>query len=207
MFASDRLVRSDEGVLWQLWNTGSVPFPSEVIVLRLQIHVNADAVLQLINPAPRMTIVNALLRPFEVVTAYEELSSNAAGDDDDVERQASPHVPELWELPDTSILFRRYMDAGRMINVYDWYESFAVALDDQKREHVQQQAKGGRKGRGRHKGKTKQKELSAEEEEEWQTEVHARFIRALHELDFMGFIKHTGRKADHVMRTIYDIPD
>jgi origin recognition complex subunit 3 len=30
--------------------------------------------------------------------------------------------------------------------------------------------------------------------------VQARFARAISELQFLGFIKHTGRKADHVAR-------
>ena len=50
-------------------------------------------------------------------------------------------------------------------------------------------------------------EVDEEEEERWRVEVQARFVRALHELDYMGFVKHTGRKPDHVIRTIYDVPD
>jgi len=42
--------------------------------------------------------------------------------------------------------------------------------------------------------------------ENWRLEVQARFIRALHELDYVGFIKHTGRKRDHVLRTVLDAP-
>ena len=49
--------------------------------------------------------------------------------------------------------------------------------------------------------------MDEEEEEQWKNEVQARFMRALHELDYMGFVKHTGRKPDHVIRTIYDVPD
>ena len=49
--------------------------------------------------------------------------------------------------------------------------------------------------------------MDEEEEEQWKVEVQARFMRALHELDFMGFVRHTGRKPDHVIRTIYDVPD
>ena len=48
-------------------------------------------------------------------------------------------------------------------------------------------------------------EESEEEIEKWRLEVRARFIRALHELDYIGLIKHTGRKADHVMRTVFDV--
>jgi origin recognition complex subunit 3 len=46
-----------------------------------------------------------------------------------------------------------------------------------------------------------------EEGEEWKLEVQARFIRALHELDYLGFVKHTGRKRDHVLRTVFEVGD
>jgi len=46
-----------------------------------------------------------------------------------------------------------------------------------------------------------------EEAEAWNLEVQARFIRALHELDHMGFVKQTGRKADHVVRAAFDVID
>ena len=129
---------------------------------------------------------------------------------------------ETWDYPDTSILFRLYMEAGRMVNVYDWYQAFAQVLDVQRREGARQPngSKSPRKGKGQANGKSKGKgkakaekevvaleDMPEEEREEWDTEVHARFICALHELDFMGFVKHTGRKADHVVRTVYDIPD
>jgi origin recognition complex subunit 3 len=55
------------------------------------------------------------------------------------------------------------------------------------------------------KGKGKEKE--DEEGEEWKLEVQARFIRALHELDYLEFAKHTGRKRDHVMRTLFEVGD
>jgi origin recognition complex subunit 3 len=97
----------------------------------------------------------------------------------------------IWKLPDASILFRRYLEAGRMINVYDWYESFSQVIESQ-RSHL---AAGESDGQ------------MIEDEEEWKMHVQARFVRALHTLDFIGFIKHTGRKADHVMRTVYDLPE
>lgn len=171
--------------------------------------------------------------------------------------------------PDTCILFQRYLESGRMLNVYDWFESFSSALTVQRkrsrkqaREEERKAQKGtpgrvrnarraqkGRKrasrgnvpsspskrGRGRGRGlrataATKRKldaaasssdsesdsgeenkSESDEEDEEakelWTTEVHARFIRAVQELDFMGFIKHTRRKADHVHKTVYDMPE
>lgn len=124
-----------------------------------------------------------------------------------------------------------------MINVYDWYESFAVALETQRREqrkalrlqntngvngvsHTPQTPRTPRTPKRGRKGKEKaveevvedvvedvEEEMDEDELEDWRIEVQARFMRAYHDLDFMGFIKHTGRKADHVIKTIYDLPD
>lgn len=117
----------------------------------------------------------------------------------------------LWELPDTSILFRRYLDAGRMINVHDWYESFGQALDTQReqaKERAEEQMKEKSKGKGKEKRKASTVANEGEvDEEAWRVQVQARFMRALHELDYLGFIKHTGRKADHIMKTVFDLPE
>ena len=111
-----------------------------------------------------------------------------------------------------------------MINVYDWFESFGVVLESQRR-HARKRADARsvmvvttpQKGKGKGKGKQKQVEEDVEEEEDedeededeekWKMEVQARFMRSLHELDYLGFIKHTGRKADHVLRTVFDVAD
>lgn len=82
-----------------------------------------------------------------------------------------------------------------MINVYDWYESFSQVIESQ-RSHLAP-VDGGQSNGHR----------DEEKEEEWKMHVQARFVRALHTLDFVGLVKHTGRKADHVMRTVYDIPE
>jgi origin recognition complex subunit 3 len=85
------------------------------------------------------------------------------------------------EKTDTGILFSLYLQSGRAINVHDWFEAFCSVIEQQN------------------------------EEEEEETEVdndenvlQARFIRALHELDHMGFVRHAGRKADHITRTVFD---
>jgi origin recognition complex subunit 3 len=121
------------------------------------------------------------------------------------------------DMPDISILFKGYLESGKMINVYDWFESFAVVLEARKRRLVKKRIPDGTRGNSvtpsRKKGKQKQveedvdREDTEEDEEEWHMEVQARFIRALQELDFLGFIKHTGRKVDHVMRTVFDSPE
>lgn len=121
-----------------------------------------------------------------------------------------------------------------MINVYDWFESFVLVLDTQRdrlRERKKQEtmaavnAKPLKKGASSRRGRpsaspTKKGDKAAQgapddedsvwdeqDDENWKLEIQARFMRALHELDFLGFIKHTGRKADHVLRTVFDVAD
>ena len=105
-----------------------------------------------------------------------------------------------------------------MINVYDWFESFQFVVEMQ-RKHLKtrirspgEQGSPKRSGKGKDKGKGKQvhgetEDDGEEDEERWKMEVQARFMKALQELDYLGFIKHTGRKVDHVQRTVFDIPD
>jgi origin recognition complex subunit 3 len=136
----------------------------------------------MLNPAPRATIVSALLQPHTFLPPPHD-------------GPTTQRLP-IWQLPDTSILFRRYLEAGRMINVYDWYESFSQVVESQ-RSHLAPADGGENGGHGEEEG----------DEEGWKMHVQARFVRALHTLDFVGLVKHTGRKADHVMRTVYDVPE
>lgn len=102
-----------------------------------------------------------------------------------------------------------------MINVFDWFESFTVVLEAQK-QRARKEELAAREALmrtpSRRKGKQRQvedqgdPEESEEQLEKWRMETQARFIRSLHELDYIGLVKHTGRKADHVMRTVFDVP-
>lgn len=107
-----------------------------------------------------------------------------------------------------------------MINVYDLFESFRGVLEMQRQEAKKttrgrgsprkvygSPKKGKVQDKGKGKGKGKEVAMDKKEEARWQLKCQARFIRALHELDYMGFLKHTGRKQDHVMRTVFEIGD
>ncbi|KAI0643837.1 hypothetical protein C8Q79DRAFT_1012390 [Trametes meyenii] len=231
-YIEDHLTRLDDAPLWDIWYTSTTPFPSE-----------------LVNPAPRPAAVAALLHPHDFARAHAELVRataptpatafafsaapiTAATPPDDVDTASDEGDPDppLWRLPDTSIAFRRYVEAGRLVNVYDWFESFAVVIEAQRRalrrnaRSVKTSGRGGSTDEdvdrdhahavddeGEDANENGEDEDEAEEaeeaEEQWKLAVQARFVRALHELDYMGFVKHTGRKPDHVIRTIYDIPD
>ncbi|KAG6853067.1 hypothetical protein C0991_007137 [Blastosporella zonata] len=154
----------------------------------------------LINPSVRATVIAGLLHPYDFTDRIK---------DDEQEE------PSIWEFPDTSILFRRYLDGGRMLNVYDWFASFQQELELQKKNLRSQVAAEARsmpsspKKRGR-TGKAKAAEEKVDSEadlERWHLELQARFMRAMQDLDYLGFLKHTGRKADHVQRTSFDMHD
>jgi len=146
-----------------------------------------------------------------------------------------------------------------MVNVYDWFQSFATVLESQRRrvrrpERMEKESEskgmpqrpsmngkinGGQPAEKKRKQRAdaqvenrssqvldqdidpedemdvdeaaqdedEEAEDEDEEAEAWNLEVQARFIRALHELDYMGFVKQTGRKADHVVRAVFDVID
>ncbi|KAG5642531.1 hypothetical protein DXG03_002604 [Asterophora parasitica] len=177
-YMNNLLTPLEESILWEVWYTGLSPFP-----------------IDLINPSLRASVIAGLLQPHDFADKEE-------GDD---ERSNF----SLWELPDTSILFHRYLDSGRMINLYDWFESFRLELETQ-REKLKSRAKSRPRSPTKRSKKGTAKavdEPEEKDEETWKLEVQARFMRALQELDYLGFIKHTGRKADHVQRVVFDIRD
>ena len=166
--------------MYDTWYTANGPIPIEIL-----------------NPSVKSSVLAGLLRPYAFTRS-----------------QQGPRDLDLSSLPDISILFKRYLDSGRLINVYDWFESFKSVLDVQKEERRERKGKGGGKGKGKKekKGKRKRNALESEpeeeeDEEEWKLQVQARFMRALHELDHLGFLLHTGRKEEHVQRTVFDIDD
>ncbi|KAF9551722.1 hypothetical protein CPC08DRAFT_823151 [Agrocybe pediades] len=178
-YLCEKLSAVEELDLWELWYTGRTPFPSE-----------------LLNPSIRASMVSGLLRPYD----YAEDPSSM------VPTEPSPDKA-IWELPDTSILFKRYLDSGKMINVYDWFESFKYVLDTQRSQTRELRTASPKKRAKGKAAKRQEVQMTEEEEEQWNVQVQARFIRAMHELDYLGFIKHTGRKADHLLRTVFDIND
>jgi origin recognition complex subunit 3 len=185
---------------------------------------------QLINPNIRASILSGLMYPHLYLASPRQGEVNQDQDAD------------LHDLPDTSILFRRYLDSGKFINVYDWYQSFAAVCEIQRergreaaRPSSPRKNKGGepttRKGlksngkvlavKGRRSprkaAKAREEETPLESEDEvglpaadsaeedgWNQQVHTRFMRALHELDYVGLIQHTGRKKDCVIRTVWE---
>lgn len=91
-----------------------------------------------------------------------------------------------------------------MINIFDWYQSFAVVLETQRERGLET---GNQKRTGGLDERRQGDEGGQSEDGEWGMEVQARFIRGVHDLDLMGFLKHTGRKPDHVARTAFNVSE
>ncbi|KAF5348864.1 hypothetical protein D9756_009755 [Leucocoprinus leucothites] len=260
----------EQNPLWDIYYTGSSPFPSDLLnpspratllsallrpfsftlplPLPSPLPMAPISTFQELPPSPTVSDLEARLH----TTHLLQQSITAGADDPETPNGENlaggeSDTGELHKLPDTSILFARYMDSGKLINIYDWYESFRVVLDAQRTERITQASErrsrtGKIKGKGRRrnksrspakkstvktKGKGKAKAMDENQdigmdmdedegggvgvkepdEESWQREVQARFVRALHELDYLGFIKHTGRRVEHVARVVFDVGD
>ncbi|KAM9777303.1 origin recognition complex subunit 3 [Neosynchiropus ocellatus] len=79
--------------------------------------------------------------------------------------------------PDICIAYKLHLECGRLINLYDWLEAYATVVSAAEGVDPESESFG------------KVDEVK-----------HARFIRAVSELEFLGFIKSTKVKTDHVAR-------
>ncbi|KAK9533746.1 hypothetical protein VZT92_008846 [Zoarces viviparus] len=79
--------------------------------------------------------------------------------------------------PDICIVYKLHLECGRLINLYDWLEAYATVVSA---------AEGN--------------EPDSDDFGKVDDVKHARFIRAVSELEFLGFIKSTKQKTDHVAR-------
>ncbi|XP_053566504.1 origin recognition complex subunit 3 isoform X2 [Bombina bombina] len=77
--------------------------------------------------------------------------------------------------PDICIAYKLHLECGRLINLYDWLEAFATVVSA---------AEGG----------------DCDSSKQIDDVTHARFIRAVSELELLGFVKATKQKTDHVAR-------
>ncbi|XP_075970562.1 origin recognition complex subunit 3 [Anticarsia gemmatalis] len=75
-------------------------------------------------------------------------------------------------LPDVCLAYKLHRECGKHINLYDWLQAFAAVIrpDDE------------------------------DEQRHQDPNIQLRFTRAVAELQFLGFIKSSKRKTDHVMR-------
>ncbi|EPX72597.1 origin recognition complex subunit Orp3 [Schizosaccharomyces octosporus yFS286] len=125
-------------------------------------------------------------------------------------------------VPDLSILYKLYSESGAFLNLYDWYMAFSENLQVSSTEEQWQMKPGLKKrkvaGEEEPKGESGRESSESERENEADleksidmdekasmenVELQSRFLFGLEELRFLGLIKPTTRKTDHVMKTIY----
>ncbi|XP_054018545.1 origin recognition complex subunit 3 isoform X2 [Dryobates pubescens] len=81
------------------------------------------------------------------------------------------------KAPDICIAYRLHLECGRLINLVDWLEAFSTVVMAAE-------------------GPKADAASSAQDDDV----IHARFIRAVSELELLGFIKPSKQKTDHVAR-------
>ncbi|NXH18952.1 ORC3 protein, partial [Bucco capensis] len=81
------------------------------------------------------------------------------------------------KAPDICLAYRLHLECGRLINLVDWLEAFSTVVMAAERPNADA--------------------ASSEQDDDI---IHARFIRAVSELELLGFIKPSKQKTDHVAR-------
>ncbi|XP_004860286.1 origin recognition complex subunit 3 isoform X1 [Heterocephalus glaber] len=84
-------------------------------------------------------------------------------------------IPNI--APDICIAYKLHLECSRLINLVDWSEAFATVVTA-----------------------AENMDGNSVASEEMNEIIHARFIRAVSELELLGFIKPTKQKTDHVAR-------
>ncbi|XP_061845414.1 origin recognition complex subunit 3 isoform X2 [Colius striatus] len=79
------------------------------------------------------------------------------------------------KAPDICIVYKLHLECGRLINLVDWLEAFSTVV-------------------------TAAEGPDAASSDQVDDIIHARFIRAVSELELLGFIKPSKQKTDHVAR-------
>lgn len=115
----------------------------------------------------------------------------------------SPALPDdvlaALASTDTSVAYRLFRDAGKLVNLADWYGSFCVASPLPSSDPDKTPGKQGRRG-------TKRKQVDEEQTrdaEEQETQRKARFIRSVSDLAWMGMLHGTKRRGEHVAKLVF----
>ncbi|NWU10872.1 ORC3 protein, partial [Cephalopterus ornatus] len=81
------------------------------------------------------------------------------------------------KAPDICIVYKLHLECGRLINLVDWLEAFSTVVMAGEEPNADRASS-----------------------DQMDDIIHARFIRAVSELELLGFIKPSKQKTDHVAR-------
>lgn len=147
--------------------------------------------LHLVNGFASLPMHEVLL--FSDLTALQEMSGGLGSSSEPrtsffsaMRRPASylGAIPES-SIPDTVLAYRLLAEGGRMKNLYDWYHTFSTLRTV---GAVERDSQGNITGL---------KNVSP-------AETQVRFSHVCAELEFLGLMKHTNRKTDHVLRLAFE---
>ncbi|KAF9972558.1 Origin recognition complex subunit 3 [Actinomortierella ambigua] len=177
--------------IWRTWLVSYTTLPFHEIFYYSQYRLQQKAFI----PQPRASIQTALGYPEQYLNCT---CCSKSGSDSQSQAGLVLHTH-----PDTCILYKLYVECGRMINMYDWYSAFSAILERGNKTDADEEGSGEQQKKKRRRitvGSAGRKGKKSEQQPLDQEQIQARFICAVAEMQFMGFIKPTSRKTDHVMR-------
>ncbi|WFD31334.1 Origin recognition complex subunit 3 [Malassezia sp. CBS 17886] len=169
----------------------------------------AEPVATAIEGAGRAAVLMALDTPSDALASMCAAGATASGQR---EQEASSDWPELREAmsevdvlravrrrlawapaPDICRAYALYKESAKFINLSDWYDTFAYSIEKERHAVAQ---RGGASAPRACDGAV----------EAWSPSLQTRFSLAVNELAQMGLLAPTGRKPEHLLRTIWDLP-
>ncbi|KAG8808846.1 hypothetical protein FRC17_003747, partial [Serendipita sp. 399] len=198
--------------LRNLWNPMAAWMASPL--LRVWRTSETELPIDILNPSMRNTIISALSHPenyllhdasqfIKVRPADKPAPSKRRGKGSPIKGKGKATAKDEVGYaeneegavvdPDISILFSRYANAGKTINVYDWFESFSQGLEAGRASRTKENGHGKGKKRGGKGGDDKDGEGEEGGDESWKREDYARFMWSLHEMDMLGLLRWSGR--------------
>ncbi|KAI3626238.1 hypothetical protein CBS9595_001599 [Malassezia furfur] len=116
-----------------------------------------------------------------LASAAADWPERAMGVSDVDELRATLAETHDAQVPDVCRLYALYKDSGKFINLADWYDAFVHALEaDARARHTVLEASA--------------------------AHTQVRFALAINELAYLGLLGPTGRKVEHLCRTVWDLP-
>lgn len=179
-------------------------------MLRQQAFHIFNAMLDLITPLQSLALHDIVV--FKHLSKLQSFSSFMSGAPEPrssfIRAMRAPYLEHgqlsAAETPDISEAYKILADSGRMVNLSDWYHAFAsvrLSADITKLAEVNDHASSENVTDDERKHSAPKSMPRCQRSE---ITSQAEFARAVPTLEFLGVLKHTNRKTDHVARLFYE---
>ncbi|KAJ3126943.1 Origin recognition complex subunit 3 [Nowakowskiella sp. JEL0407] len=152
--------------------TDALKHHDDICLSELIYYRNPARMRKAFHPMPRASIQTALGQPSHFLSC-----TCCSKDTESIDAS----------MQDTTILYKLYLECGKLINLHDLCVAFGNVLESEKIVRDK-------------KRKVSERQSSKVSDVEKAKEIQARFLHAMAELQLMGFVKPTNRKADHVLK-------